>query len=137
MLDPVSAIGVAAAIDQFVATTATIVHNLSRYYEKVRSASAHSADLRKELSLLTSILIDAKLLFEENPDAFKYTSIENVLDNLIDVMNELTEHTKPNETQGLYKKLAWPFKQNENEIIIAKIERFKADLSLCLETANG
>jgi len=97
----------------------------------VRNASSRSADLRKELSSLTGVLIDAKELFE-NADSLNRASIESVLANLIVLMNELLERTTPKKTDALSRRLLWPFRERENDEFVSKIERYKADLSLSL-----
>jgi len=136
MLDPVTAIGLIASASQLAEAAVTIVMNLNTHYQRVRNADTRSADLRKELTVLADALSDAQDLFERNPELLERSSITNVFEEIRPLLHTLLLRTTPKETKG-FRKLLWPFKENENSEILSKIERFKENLSIFLDITQG
>lgn len=68
---------------------------------------------------------------ERNPGSDFGRFFPEQLTNLRQLLRDLHIRTTQREIRG-YRRLRWPFRQEENAEIVSKIERFKANLSIGL-----
>jgi hypothetical protein len=135
-MDPVTALGVAGIAAQFAEQAVKIFDRLYQYSKSVKNAPAKSRELRQELLLLSDLLENLASVFSKQkksnvlPNASKYTDL---LQEFKETMAEMAEKAEISEGEVSLKRLAWPFKQKDNENYLAKAERFKSLFQLALQ----
>jgi len=139
-MDPVSALGVAAAACQFAGLTANVADGLYSYYRKVRQAPKLSKELRKEALLLSDVLEDLKSTLPADVPIHSPSSPSGALSNIVNEFAEsikkMAERIEINDRELSLKRLKWPFTQEENETYFKKLERFKSSFQLVLQTVQ-
>ena len=136
-MDPVSAISIAAAAAQFTEQAATVFKLLFDYCRKVKQAPKLSADLQKEMFLISTVLDELKSALEDVstiPQSAAQTHLQDTIEKFAKTMNDMEIHLKPIEESELRKRLAWPFTQKENEEYLTKFRRYKDIFMLALQT---
>src|SRR6202035_896876 len=100
MVDPISAVGMAASVAQLAELTAKIVRGLWRYYEDVTKAPSWCQALREELSHLTGLLDAlAETLGTERETGRKSSSlVRNVVKPLNAAIRDLERRIQPPKT---------------------------------------
>ena len=132
-MDPLTAVGLAAAIDDLSALVANVVSNLYKYWGAVQDAPRRSLELRTEIGSLLGLLTNVKdsLTNSVTPTESFLDAVLTTVDQLQEVLKEMERQTDVNRVQGL-RACIWPFTNNEIDRFIKKIERYKATLSLAL-----
>ena len=124
-----SAVGLASATAQVVELSGTVLVKLYHYYLDVKISVARSTELRNEVGLLLSLLNTfTGNLFDSSTCRFELMS---AFEGLHSVLDEIDKRVTADTTKGL-RKLEWPFKKDENERLLAKLERHKVILCLAL-----
>ena len=135
-MDPVSAISVAAAATQLTEQAATVFKLLFDYCRKVKQAPKLSADLQREMFLISNILDELKSALEAVspiPQSAAQTHLHDTIEEFAKTMNDMAIHLKPIQKSEMRKRLAWPFTQKDNEEYLVKFRRYKDILMLALQ----
>ena len=139
-MDPVSALGVAAAALQFSEQAIIISDSLYQYYKSVKNAPAKSRELRVEALLLSDVLETLTDVFSTQstssvlPKAGKYA---DMLKEFSETTAEMAEKVELKKGKLSFKRLQWPFTEKENEKYLAKLERFKSSFQLALQALES
>lgn len=136
-MDPVSALSIAAAAVQFTDQAATIFMVLFKYCRQVKRAPKLSADLRKEVQLISEVLDELKSALEvvsTISQSATHTRFQDVVDEFAKTMNDMANCLEPIQKSEMTKRLKWPFTQKENEEYLAKFVRYKDTFILALHT---
>ena|SRR5271170_1502248 len=127
-MDPVTAIGLSASIEQLAAAAGTIFYNLYTYYEAVRDAPSRSQELRQEM-LAVADQLNAILAVIQSPGQSSLSSMPKSFTDSIGefdmMLKDMNERLMPSRTSGL-SRLKWPFTRDENERILSRMERYKS-----------
>lgn len=126
-MDPVSAIGLAASIDQFVELAASLANTLYSYYQKVKEAPKRSRELRAEGLLVSDVLQELGSIFQTIPSGPIPTSasLATTVDEFSKLLKEMSSRITVIKNDEITKRLKWPFTQKQNEDFLARLERFK------------
>ena len=139
MTDPISAVGLAVSVETLASLAATIFCDLFKYYEAVRDAPKQSQELRQEIGALSEQLGSLSSVLASTPANSQLTipiSLPEVILEFQTMLNDMNDRVKVSRTKGL-RRLKWPFSKDENERLLARIERYKTILctSLNVQTA--
>ena len=135
-MDPVSAISVAAATTQFAEQAATVFKLLFDYCRKVNQAPKLSAELQKEMFIISNVLDELKSALEvvsTIPQSAAHTHLQDTVEEFAKTMNDMATRLKPIEKSEIRKRLAWPFAQKESEDYLSKFRRYKDIFMLALQ----
>jgi hypothetical protein len=135
-MDPVSALGVAAAAAQFADMATTIFYTLYKYVRDVKQAPKHSEELQHEIFLLSIVLRDLKSSTNSMGDASPTTlkdELKTTITEFSKIMTDLNARVEVKPSEWI-KRMKWPFNEKENKEWIAKLERFKSMFCLWLNT---
>jgi len=134
-MDPVSALGVAAASAQFAEQAINLSLVLFDYIQKVKEAPKLARQLQQELCMISLLLKELHLAAE----SIKSTEISPELtDNLKTSVAEFSDTIVDMEKQvairkdEFIKRLKWPFSEKEHEEYLEKFERCKTTFTLVL-----
>ena len=132
-MDPLSAVSLATNAGQLAGWGLAVLFNLLRYYRDVLNAPQRSKELREEFHSLYHVLLDLQATFEHTPAVQEANVIYENFQALQELLGKLFERTDQKQTDGL-KRFCWPFGKAENEKLIKQIGRFKANLSLSVQS---
>jgi hypothetical protein len=133
-MDPVSAVGVAAAALQIAAEAGTVLLVLYRYFVEVKEAGSNAAKLREEIGVAISQLhaISAFLNSQPNSEASEeFADLRIALTRFHGAIETIKERIQPQSVLG-FERLKWPFKKQENAELLADVERCKSTFNLAL-----
>jgi septal ring factor EnvC (AmiA/AmiB activator) len=130
-VDPGAAFGLASSVAQITELAINILINLYKFYRSIREAATRSKKLREELDTLVDLLNDAREIIERTSPLNVRQSLQKEIETMRQLLHDLNERTSLKETRGI-KLLKWPFRQEENEQFIGRIERFKTSLNAIL-----
>jgi len=133
-MDPVTAVGLATSADQLVALVGKVLISLYRYGGDVKEAPRRSAKLRDELSTTISLLGLVEEALKERPQvvvALHGPSLVQTMSQFRELLETLERKIQADVTRGI-RRLTWPFKKEEIDVHISRIERYKATFSLVL-----
>jgi Fungal N-terminal domain of STAND proteins len=135
-MDPVSALGLAASIDQFVELTASLASTLYSYYQKVKEAPKRSRELRAEVLLVSDVLQELGSIFHTIPSNPTPTnaSLATTVDEFAKLLKDMSTRVTAIRNDEITKRLKWPFTQKQNEDFLARLERFKNTFNMALNT---
>ena len=137
-MDPVSALGVAACVAQFVDLAVDLALALSQYFhETVKQAPKLSRELQQEALLLSLVLKELKSTLVTTNDGRPMTGLSSALNNsIVEFSRTLAEmNSRTTLKEGdLINRLKWPFSERENEKYLSKLERDKTTFTLALTT---
>jgi|SRR5579862_9214431 len=122
MIDPITAIGAAAALEQLGEATAAVFYNLYKYYDAIENAPRCSQELQNELSVMRdqlSLLTDELLNKSETGLTSISPSLPEAINEFKTLLAEMSVRTRPSQTTGV-KRLKWPFTRIENEKILSE-----------------
>jgi hypothetical protein len=85
---------------------------------------------------LADVLNNTQALLEKNPEPLGSSSIVKVFDDIRTFMQSVLERTAPKQTKKDFESLPG-FQGNRNIGMFKKIERFKANILLCLKISSG
>ena len=128
-MDPATAVGLAASVTEIALG---LFFNLSKFYRTVRNAPAQSKSLREEIDSLVDLLVDLQEIFEQEPADQGQLPPLKEFENMYKLLYDLRVRTTPSQTNGVIRRLQWPFHQAETKEILSKIERFKGSLNTAL-----
>ena len=136
-MDPVTVVGLVAAIVQLIDTTSTAI----KYVNDVKDAPKDRATLAREGSSLLALFIDLRYRVEEADSTSSwFTGVRSLaveggpLDELKCVMEELARKLKPaTGVKKFSKALIWTLDKKDISDILAKMERLKTLVSLALQ----
>lgn len=133
-MDPISALGVAAAAFQLAGAALGVSTTLTQYLRKVKQAPKQSRELKGELLLVSDVLEDLKSVIDAAPPGFHTTntSLQHSLDEFAEFIKKLACHIEVQE-KDITKRLKWPFTEKENGKYLEKLERFKKTFSLAFD----
>jgi hypothetical protein len=134
-MDPLSAVSLATNAGQLAGWGLAVLFNLIRYYRDVLNAPIRSKELREEFHSLYHVLLDLQATFEHTSAVQGANVIYENFQALQELLGKLFERTDQKQTDGL-KRFCWPFGKAENEKLIKQIGRFKANLSLSVQSGQ-
>jgi hypothetical protein len=128
------AVGLAASIVGLANLALFTVSALYKYGSDFKSAPAHSEQLRKELAELQTLckIVEETVKLETRglPE-----TLESQIAGFSETLETMLKRANPEKTSG-FRRLKWPFDKVENAEYIAKIERFKATLTLIVNVGQ-
>ena len=124
------AVGLVGSIAGLANLALSIVSALYKYGGDVKSAPARSEELWKELSELQTLCKVVKDSARVNTDGLPEV-LEGQIKEFKKTLETMLKRAGRENTTGL-RRLKWPFDKAANAEYIAKIERFKATLSLIM-----
>lgn len=139
-MDPVTAVGVAAAALQLSEQAINISDSLYQYFKSVKNAPAKSRELRLEALLLSDVLetladvFSAQSASNVSPKAGKYG---DMLKEFSETAAEMVKKVELKKGKLSIQRLQWPFTEKENEKYLAILERFKSSFQLALQALNS
>lgn len=125
-MDPVSIIGLSASLAQLAGLAKDIVVNMWRYFDAVKSAPKRSEELRQEVANISSLLDS---LDEGSMEVIFTTGTP--LDEFLSMLKELHSRVSTPTAKG-FGRWKWPFTQDENNRLLARIERYKVTFNMAL-----
>jgi hypothetical protein len=134
-MDPLSAVSLATNAGQLAGWGLALLFNLIRYYRDVLNAPIRSKELREEFYSLYHVLLDLQATFEHTSAVQGANVIYQNFQELQELLGKLFARTDQKQTDGL-QRLFWPFGKAENEKLIKQIGRFKANLSLSVQSSQ-
>lgn len=137
MLDPVSAISVAASACQFAEQTTKLFNALNDYFSKLRNAPELSRELRKEAFLLSDVLAELGSSFsadDQDNSLPKTKEVTDMIKEFEETIKAMAERVEIKDKEISLKRFQWPFEQRESEKYLRKLERFKTTFQLALQT---
>jgi len=136
-MDPVSALGVAAAAAQFAGDALRVLDTLKHYLQAVKNAPKRSRELKAELLLVSDVLGDLKSNLETGSYGLPTanTSLTGLLDDFAGLIKEMAARTEV-QKRDIKKRLQWPFTEKENAIYLSRLERFKNTFNLAWDALH-
>ena len=137
MLDPVSAISVAAAACQFAEQTAKLFNALNDYFSNFKNAPELSRELRKEAFLVSNVLEELASSFsadEQDNSSTKTKEVADMIKEFEETIKAMAKRVEIKNNEISLKRFQWPFEKRENEKYLRKLERFKTTFQLALQT---
>ncbi|MCJ1385533.1 hypothetical protein MMC17_008656 [Xylographa soralifera] len=129
-MDPVSVIGLVAALLQLIDVTAQTI----RYINEVKDAPKQRGRLAREASGLLMLLTDLRYRVEEIDESSAWfagvRSLENPLQLFKVDLENIAYKLRPRNT--LRTAFGWPFEEKQINAILVKIERTKTLVGLAL-----
>lgn len=150
MTDPLS---VAASIASLLAIAGKIIHKTYKYGADAKGAPREMSDFLKELTIMTSLLTALKSLVDSLPDSSSIMSAEFITVSTVcvkhgaldfckeilrDISNVMESHestlpaTKRQKIHSLTGRMKWPFKKEDTEALVRRLERVKSAFTLAL-----
>jgi hypothetical protein len=132
-MEPITAIGLALSVAQVAEFTGRVFINLYRYYLDVQDAPARSAELRDEVGISLSLLnaLPPALANDSTLSVIQLSALETAVTGFRQTLEKMNSYILPEATSS-FRKLKWPFNQDKNARLIAKIERYKVAFGLAL-----
>jgi hypothetical protein len=134
-MDPISAIGTAAAVTQLANYSVSIL--VKMYTFEINYAPKRSKELRDEMGTVHHLLnLLEKIL--TSPERQSFTLLQSLTTAIFEFRDMLADMAaNVNGLQvGEFRRLNWPFTQSENERFLLRIERYKAIFNLALSIDN-
>lgn len=137
-MEPITIVGAVSAATDLAVMTLKLGLQLYRFYCEVKSAPKKSKELCDEISELSFVMNDlAQTLkeVEENPDIVIVNIISvDSLQKYSQFLSDLSSCVQVDKKE-IKKRLKWPLSTKDNEELIAKLERYKATMTLALQSA--
>jgi len=130
-MDPVTAIGLVASVDQLAGLAKAIVANMYGYFEAVKDAPQHSKELRREMTTIYDLLESIQNTLLTNPESAALASLNDSIADFRDMLIDMKERVAPERAKGI-RRLKWPFTKEENEKLLSRIGRYKDTFNLIL-----
>jgi len=133
-MDPVTALGLLQSVDVLVGMARCIVSNMYLYFEAVKNAPKMSAELRQEMGIICTLLDSLAIAAaheDSNSQCRLASSISLATQQFKLVLSEMNTRVTVSQTSGM-KRLKWPFAKEENERLLAKLERFKNTFTMAM-----
>ena len=142
MADPV---GLAASIVGLATAALKVSKLCNNYRSEAMGARGDIGQLVSEITSLASLLGPLSMLAEDSRISqtsdsdmisqlvHQCTEMEQLLDELQCQLNKQSDSTTRNRMQSLKTSLKWPFKKEETQNRIQKIERLKTTVTLKLQ----
>lgn len=127
-MDPISAIGLVSSAVSVAELAGTILVKLYKYYLDSKTADTSSAELRNEVGMVLSLL---NAVIGSSDSLIHRLELVWAINGLQSVLTEIFQRVTPETTRGL-GRLTWPFKKDENERLLSKLERYKSVFTLAL-----
>jgi hypothetical protein len=131
MLDPITAIGLVAAVGTLAQLSEQVLLGLYKYLVDVKKAPHRSKELREEIGIMLSLVTTLKETMEQESDNIPQASLYAAVEEFACMLREMADQVEAKKTMGA-RKLVWPFTQAKNAEYLAKIERYKSLFSLAL-----
>jgi len=138
-MDPVSAVGIAAASTQFAGQIITINVTILEFYQKVKDAPE---SVRQQLIHIEQLCGITRLIIHNK--ALQTAAVESVLRTCLklisDVQTELQKYRLTLETilESSYKRMSWAaLKDKKFGKMFEDLEKQKATLVLCIQEADS
>ena len=130
-MDPLSIIGLVTAVQQVADRTLVVIVKCSNYISGVKDARPRSEELQHELQTLIRILHEIAGFISEDSIPSLTEHLLNSVTDFNQVLDKLEEKVQPNSVKG-FRRLLWPFGEDEIQRILQKIERSKSNFNLAL-----
>jgi hypothetical protein len=131
-MDPVSALGVAAAAAQFAGLALSVSNKLVQFISSVKEAPKKSRELISEISIVSHTLEDLKSTLEATQSTDG--SLTNAtFKGFADLLNEMTARIEVKEND-IQKRLKWPFTEKQNKEYLERVERYKNTFNFALNS---
>jgi len=140
LMDPVTALGVAAAASQFAEQVLKLSDYLYDLFKSINNAPKQSRELRQEALLLSDVLANLRsLLSSEKQTASlpKASPSAELVKEFEETIAEIAKRVEIKDGEISWKRLGWPFNQKENEKYLSKLERYKSSFQLALHTLQS
>lgn len=132
VMDPVTGVGLAASVAQLAGLAKDVVSAMYQYFDAVNNAPKRSLELRQEMSTICDLLNSLELILDSTPTSSpSLDSLKNSLPEFAGMLREMKARTDSSQVKGV-KRLMWPFKRDENERLLSRIERYKSSLHMVL-----
>jgi hypothetical protein len=133
-MDPVTAVSVAAAACQFAEQMVAVCDEIFDYIQKVKGAPKLARKLHREAILLSGVLENLySALGRKAAILQKADILPEIVKELEETLEELSERLKIEDNELSWKRLRWPFDQKNSENLFEKLERFKNTFQLALQ----
>lgn len=133
-MDPMSAVGVAAAAAQFAGLTLRLSNTLMQFILSIKEAPRRSRELISEILLVSDVLDELKSVLDAAPQT--ETSLVDAIEKFASFLKELNSCTEVREND-VKKRLKWPFTEKQNKEYLEKLERFKSTFNFALNTSQA
>jgi hypothetical protein len=131
-MDGLSAAGLASTIVQISEFAGQVLLKLYRYYIDVKEGPTRAAELREEVGFaLSQLNLLYSALNSGTITTFNLSEMRAATSRFHRVLEKIDKPIQPESLQG-FGRLKWPFKKEDNERLIAEIERCKSGFTLAL-----
>jgi hypothetical protein len=131
-MDGLSAAGLAATVVQISEFAGQVLLKLYRYYIDVKEGPTRAAELREEVGFaLSQLNVLCSALNSGAITTFNLSEMRAAASRFHRVLEKIDKPIQPESLQG-FRRLKWPFKKEDNEQLIAEIERCKSGFTLAL-----
>ena|SRR5271163_690043 len=139
-MDPVTALGVAAAASQLAEQVLAISDTLYHVFKSIKNAPKQSRELRQEALLLSDVMANLRYVLlaqKQSPSLPKASPSAELLKDFEETIAEMAKGIEIKDGEISWKRLAWPFTQKENEKYLSKFDRYKSSFQLALQTLQS
>jgi hypothetical protein len=126
-MDPVTGIGLAAAVIQLIGNVKTVINAL----RDVKDASEHSLQLREEFSIMPVVLGDLSDLIANNSHFSASAPLKQAIKDFDALLKDLNNQLEIPKSKGL-RRLKWVYSKDEREGLIKRIGRYRSAFKLAL-----
>lgn len=127
MVDPVSALAIAAGAAQFADLAAKVSLELFQYFNKVKKAPKDSSELRDHAYQLYNILTELQSIIKDTNPRQITASMNTLNDSVVQFSKTMEDMERVVVKEGEWKKrLQWPFTEKENKIFVEKLKSYKS-----------
>ena len=140
MMDPLSALGIAASASEISAQVLLISDSLYQFFKRVKNAPKLSRELRQEALLLSDVLETLSFVFssqDHHGSLPKASASLELLNDIQETIMGMADKLEIRNTQLSWERLTWPFTQKQNEKYLEKLERFKSSFQLALQSLQS
>lgn len=137
-MDPVTAVGLVAAVVQLIDVTSKVI----AYVNNIKDAPKDRANLSREAASLLTLLIDLRSRAEEATTSASpwFSGLQSLggegglLVDLHNALEKIADKLVPTTgVKNLKRALCWTFEKKEIDAILSKIERLKTLIGLALQ----
>ena len=135
-MDPATAIGLAASVDQLAGLAKAIVSNLYQYFDAVQKAPERSLELRNEIGAICSLLDRLEEALTIDPSFPSSAPLKDAMYSLQTILEGMKTRIAERQTKGL-RKLKWPFSKEENDRLLSRIAHYIDTFNMALNLRNS
>lgn len=135
-MDPGSAVGLVASMDQLAGLAKAIVSNLYQYFDAVKKAPERSLELRNEVGVICGLLDKLEVVLIDDPSFSSSAPVKDAISSLETILREMNTRVEERQTKGL-RRLRWPFSMEENDRLLSRIAHYTGTFNMALNLRNA